>query len=112
MFGWIQKWALKTKFTEIPLPISYQDKPMMVLVARDEALIVTSFIAANMSLYDRFLKELHQAFTTLESSQGKTNEEEASRIILLNELRHKYQGIFEALDQVDEEVSGEENAPE
>ena len=99
MFAWMQKWALRTNFTEVPLPISYEDKPMKVLVTKEEAMIVSAVIHANMELFNKFVNELHSAFNALNASQGKTSAEEASRIIVLNQLRHKYSELFTAMDE-------------
>lgn len=85
--------------TEVPLGISFDDRPITLLCKDSDLLLVSSFLAATQQMRSDQLHELYELYTVLKTSNARSPEEEASRITLLNKMKYKYSEVFNALSE-------------
>ena len=105
MFKWLRKSILKTSFAEIATPITVQGKDIVILTPKEDRLVVEAYVAATNQLQLKLIMELRSSFKALTNSVGKSPEQEAERITVLNTLKRSYQELFDELD-ADEEEAG------
>lgn len=109
MFKWLTTQLLRIEFKKVDLPLRINDKAITLLASNENAELVEAFFIAHSKIQSDLLEELHSAFNALVKSSGKSPEEDAERLIVLNVLRSKYQSLFNALDELKEAKATKES---
>jgi hypothetical protein len=102
MLRWLNALILRTEFKKVELPIRVNDETITLLAPNNMADLVKAFFIAHSKIQSDLLEELHGAFNALTKSTGKSPEEDAERLVVLNMLRSKYLPLFNALDELNE----------
>jgi hypothetical protein len=110
MLRWLNALILRTEFKKVELPLRVNNKVVTLLAPNNMADFVNDFFIAHSKIQSDLLGELHEAFNALTKSIGKSPEEDAERLSVLNMLRAKYLPLFNALDELKEASNKETNA--